>query len=94
MSVAMLATGGEFHEAEVRVIGGFGLTAGVALIVALWGLRTSRVEQRVAHALVVVSALVLAIGYWWFVFVPPIIAAAVLYAGVLKQGLARELQPS
>ena len=92
--IAMIATGGEFDETGVRVLGVVASIAGLALVGGLWGIRTGQPGRRVAHALIVVGLIVLGAGFWWFVFIPPIIALAVLYAGVIKGGLQRELRPS
>jgi hypothetical protein len=91
--VAMMATGGEFDETEVRVFGVVGSIAGLALVGGLWGLRAGALNRSIAHGLIVAGLVVLGAGFWWFVFVPPVIAAAVLYAGVIKGGLERELRP-
>lgn len=92
--IAMMVTGGEFDETEVRIFGVVGFIAGVALATGLWSLRAAQLNRSVAHALIVAGLVVLGAGFWWFVFVPPIIALAVLYAGVIKGGLERELRPS
>jgi hypothetical protein len=70
------------------------LTGTLAILGGLWGLRTGGLGLGVANALVVVGLLVLSVGYWWFVFVPPIVALIVLYAGVIRHGLERELRPA
>lgn len=91
---AMIITGGEFNETGVRVFGVFAGLGGLSLLGGLWGLRTGRLKPWVTYALITVGVLVLGAGFWWFVFIPPIIALIVLYAGVIRQGLARELQLS
>lgn len=91
---AMLITGGEFDEAEVRTIGAFAVVGGLLTLAGLGGLRTGRASARLSHAMIVAAMLILAIGYWWFVFVPPLVALAVIWAGVFRQGLSRELHPA
>ena len=92
--IAMIATGGEFDETGVRVFGVVGSLAGLALVGGLWALRTRALNRKVAYGLIVVGLVVLGAGFWWFVLVPPVIALAVLYAGVFKGGLERELHRS
>lgn len=89
--IGMLVSGGEFNDDGIRVFGGFATLAGLAILAGLWGLRSGKVQRIVAHGVIVVGMLVLGVGYWWFVFVPPVLALAVLWAGVVKQGLVREL---
>ncbi len=91
--IAMTVTGGEFDETGVRVVGVVASIAGLALAGGLWGLRAGR-RRWVAHALIVVGLVVLGAGFWWFVLIPPVLALAVLYAGIVKGGLERELRPS
>jgi hypothetical protein len=92
--IGMIVSGGEFAETGVRVFGVVAVTAGLSVAVGLWGLRNGGVEPRVANGLIVLGMIVLGAGYWWFVFVPPIVALAVLWAGVVKKGLVRELRPT
>jgi hypothetical protein len=92
--IAMIVSGGEFGETEVRIFGVVGSIAGLALITGLWGLRGGQLTRWVAHALIVAGLVVLGAGFWWFVFVPPVVALAVLYAGVIRGGLERELRPA
>jgi hypothetical protein len=47
-----------------------------------------------AFALIVVGMLVLGVGFFWFVLLPSILALVVLYAGVFRRGLERELTPT
>jgi len=92
--IGMMVSGGEFDETEIRIYGVVGSLGGMALIGGLWGLRGGQLRRWVAHALIVVGFVVLGAGFWWFVFLPPVVALAVLYAGVIRGGLERELRPS
>jgi hypothetical protein len=90
---AMAVSGGEFDETGVRLFGGAAIVGGVSVLGGLWGLRQSSVQPRFAYGLVVAGMVVLGGVYWWFVFVPPLLALAVVWAGVVKKGLVRELSP-
>lgn len=91
---AMTITGGEFSETEVRVYGVAAVSGGLVALVGLWGLRYDYLGSGLAQAMIAAGMVVLAVGYWWFVFVPPVVAAAVLWAGVVRNGLTRELHPA
>ncbi len=92
--IAMMATGGEFNDDGVRVYGVFASSGGLVILAGLWGLWSGRVDRVLAQGLIVVGMLALGVLYWWFVLVPPLVALAVLWAGVVKQGLVRELRTS
>ena len=92
--IAMSVTGGEFNDAGVRIIGVVVGLGGLMIVSGLWGLRTGRLGMRSAHILIVVGFVIFGGAMWWFVLVPPAIALAVVWAGVVKQGLARELRLS
>jgi hypothetical protein len=70
----------------------FGLV-GVGLLAGLWGLHTGRLPLWVAHTLIVVGAIAVGAFFWLFL-VPLAIALPVLYFGVIRIGLERELRPS
>lgn len=92
--IAMMATGGEFDEAGVRVYGALAISGGLVILVGLWGLWSGRVDLVLAQGLVAVGMFALGLLYWWFVLVPPVVALGVLWVGVIKKGLVRELSPS
>ena len=48
----------------------------------------------ISYALIVVGMIVLGVFFFWVVFVPLIVALVVLYAGVFRRGLERELEAS
>ena len=62
-----------------------------AIVAGVRGLRTGGLGVGPAQALVVVGVVLLAVGYWWLMFVSPVIALVVVYAGVIRHGLEREL---
>ncbi len=70
------------------------LLGAAAILGGLWRMRAGAASGWVANALVVLGSAVLAVGYWWFVLVPPVVAAVVVYAGVIRHGLERELRPA
>lgn len=89
----MVVSGGEFDETGVRIYGAAAITGGLLVLGGLWGLRQSSVQPRRAQGLIVAGMVVLAGVYWWFVFVPPVFALVVVWVGVVKKGLVRELSP-
>ena len=89
LGVAFLAGAGEGDRAE-SVASGIGCVVGaVALVVGMWGLWSGRFGRRVANVLVVVG--LVGVGLWWWMFVPAVVALVLLYAGVIRGGLGREL---
>ena len=52
-----------------------------------------RLKLWVAHTLIIVGAVVTA-SFFWLLLIPTIIGLTVVYAGVIKRGLERELRPS
>jgi len=91
--VGMIASGGEFDETEVRIYGVVSLLGGLALTAGLWLLRSGAAASWISHSLLVVGIIVLGAGFWWLL-IPPVIALVLLYAGVFRHGLERELRPS
>ncbi len=90
----MIISGGSESEAGVRVYGAVMLLGGLVLLSGLWGLRSGRLNLVLAHVLVVAGAIVFGVGLWWLVLVPPVIALVVVYSGVVRRGLERELRPA
>jgi drug/metabolite transporter (DMT)-like permease len=76
---------------EFVLAGSMSLLGAAAMAAGLWGLRSARIGRLGAHALVVVGVLVLAM-FWWMMF-PVVVAAVLLYAGIVRGGLERELRP-
>jgi hypothetical protein len=91
--VGMIASGGEFNEAEVRIYGVVSLLGGLALIAGLWLLRSDTAASSISYSLLVVGIIVLGAAFWWLL-IPPVIALVLLYAGIFRHGLERELRPS
>lgn len=93
IGISFITSPDDGRETADRLIGViFGLI-GLGLLAALWGLRTERFPLRVAHGLIIIGAITVGMFFWLFL-VPLIVALAILYAGVYKGGLRRELQPS
>lgn len=94
VSIGVVAgSDGTFEAWRVGYLVG-GILAGSAILIGLWGIRSGRLRLWVANTLIVAGLVVFTAGYWWFVFIPPIIALVVLYAGVIRRGLDRELSPA
>lgn len=75
-----------------RTTGGvvFGLCA-VAILVGLWLLREGRATP-VANTLIVIGSLFPGVSFFWMLLLPTALAVVVIYSGVIKGGLARELR--
>ncbi len=71
----------------------FGLVSmgvpGLALFSGLWGLRSGRYSRAVSYGAIVIG--VGATLVWFWMVIPPIAALLVLWFGVIRGGLAREL---
>jgi len=93
LSIAGFLASDPEYQTEDRVTGVLAALAAAAVIGGLWGLRTGRLRLWVAHTLIVLGSVFTAMFFWLF-FVPTIIAATVIYTGVIKRGLERELLPS
>jgi hypothetical protein len=91
--VGMIVSGGEFDETEVRIYGVVSLLGGLALIAGLWLLRSEMAPSSISYSLLVVGLIVLGAAFWWLL-IPPVIAVVLLYVGVFRHGLERELRPS
>lgn len=89
VGVAFLAGAGEGDRLEFVVLGITNLAGASALAVGMWGLWSGRVGRRVSNVLVVVG--LVAVGLYWWMFVPAAVALVLLYAGVIRGGLGREL---
>jgi len=89
IGVAFLAGAGEGDRGEFVALGVGNLVGAAALAGGMWGLRSERFGQRVSHVLIVVG--LIAVGLYWWMFVPAAVALVLLYAGVIRGGLGREL---
>lgn len=87
VGIALIITGTDDNTVEGRIYGSVGLVGGLALFAGVYGLRTGRLAPTLARSLVVGGALVLGVGFWWFMFLPAVIAVVVLYFGVIRRGL-------
>jgi hypothetical protein len=90
VSVAGLRASDPEYVTNDRVVGVVAGLGALALLGGLWGLRSKRLELWAANALIVPALIVVAMFFWLFL-VPLIVAAVLLYAGVIKRGLPREL---
>ena len=82
-----VASRGSHHRRVVAALGALALVGG------LLGLRTERLKLWMAHTLIIVGAVVTA-SFFWLLWIPTIIGLTVVYAGVIKRGLERELRPA
>ena len=89
VGVAFLAGAGEGDRGEFVALGIGNLVGAAALAAGMWGLRSGRVGHRVSDVLVVVG--LIGVGLYWWMFVPAVVALVLLYAGVIRGGLGREL---
>jgi hypothetical protein len=89
VGVAFLAGAGEGDRGEFVALGIVNLIGAAALATGVWGLRSGRIASRVSNVLVVVG--LIGVGLYWWMFVPAAVALVLLYAGVVRGGLGREL---
>lgn len=92
VGVALLVNPGDGDYAEFVVWGIGSLVGAAALAIGMWGLRSGRIGRRVTSGLVVVGLAV--VGMFWWMVIPAVLALVVLYAGVIRGGLRRELASS
>lgn len=64
---------------------------GLALLGGLWNLRSGRYSRAVSYGGIVIG--LIAAMMWFWLLLPPIVALVVLWFGVIRRGLARELMP-
>jgi hypothetical protein len=50
--------------------------------------------MKLAYTLIVVVALFVGVGFFWLFFIPTILAVVIIFFGVVRGGLVRELRPS
>jgi len=62
---------------------------GLALLGGLWNLRSARYSRTVSYVGIVIG--LVATALWFWMLLPPIAALVVLWFGVIRGGLAREL---
>jgi hypothetical protein len=84
---ALIITGTDDGTTGGRIYGAVAAAGGLALLAGVHGFQTRNLGLPLSRALVVVGALVLGVGFWWFLFVPAVIAALVTYFGVVRGGL-------
>jgi hypothetical protein len=81
-------------SAAERTFGGVVLgICGLALLAGMWLLREGR-AMPVAYTLIVVVTLFVGVGFFWLLPIPTILAFVVIFFGVVRGGLVRELRPS
>lgn len=91
VGAGMIVSGGDDDSTGVRIYGAIGLLGGLALFGGLHLLRSGTGRDTPSTALIIVGMLILGLGFWWFIFIPAIIASVVLVFGVYRRGLHREL---
>jgi hypothetical protein len=92
IGIASFLTSDPEYQDEDRMAGVIAALGAAALLGGLWGLRTGHLKLWIAHTLIVAGALATALFFWLF-FIPTIVGLVVIYAGVIKGGLKRELHP-
>lgn len=92
VGVALFVDPGEGEHSEFVFWGTMSFLGAAALATGLWGLRSGQIGRLGAHGLVVVGLLVA--GMYWWMLVPAAVAIVLLYAGVVRGGLERELRPA
>jgi membrane protease YdiL (CAAX protease family) len=92
VGVALLVNPGDGDYAGFVVWGVGSLLGAVALVTGTWGLWSGRIGRRVTSGLLVVGLAV--VGLFWWMIVPAVLALVLLYVGVIRGGLRRELASS
>lgn len=90
LGVAWLSGAGEGDRSEFVAYGIGCLVGAAALAVGVWGLWAGRLGRRGAQSLVVAGLVGAGALLWWMMF-PAVVALMLLYAGVIRGGLGREL---
>ena len=93
LSVAGFTASDPDYTTEDRVTGTIAAVGALALAAGLWSLHRGRLRPWLAHILIVPGLIFVGMFFWLFL-IPTIVSLIVLYAGVLKRGLQRELAPS
>lgn len=89
VGVALISGPDSGQGVSDRAFGAGFFMAGVLLIVGLARLRAHPDPIWIANTLIVVGAL--AVGMFWWLLVPAIVAVVLIYSGVVRKGLQREL---
>lgn len=89
LSVSDPDPGDDFRVLGVVVLG----TCGLVLLGGMWLLREGR-STPVAYTLIVGVTLFVGVGFFWMFFVPTVLAVVIIFFGVVRGGLVRELRPS
>ncbi len=92
LSVAGFTASDPEYTTEDRVAGAVAAVGAVALTAGLWTLRSGRRPRWMGYVLII-PAVAFAGMFFWLYLVPTIVALVLLYAGVLRRGLERELTP-
>ena len=91
LAVAIALDAGD--TAAGRTTGGVVLgICGLALLAGVWLLREGRATP-VAYALIIVVTLFVGVGFFWMLLIPTILAFVILFFGLFRGGLVRELRP-
>ncbi|NIR39588.1 MAG: hypothetical protein GWN79_19350 [Actinobacteria bacterium] len=92
LAVAIALDTGETRED--RTAGGvvFGVCT-AALLVGLWLIREGR-STLIAYPLIIIAAGFPGVGLFWMFLLPTALAFVIVYFGVVRGGLVRELRPS
>lgn len=75
----------------------FAIVVGVSGLALVGGLslhRARKVDPAVCNGFVVVGIAMAIATYWWLFLVPVLVGAAIVWFGVVKNGLEAELRPS
>jgi hypothetical protein len=92
LGMALIIGPDQGDEAPDRLVGAAYLLAGFGMLAGLWGLRNGRVKLWVANTLFVIGLIATGLLFW--LIIPLIVALIVLFAGVVRGGLERELSPA
>ena len=67
---------------------------GALLLAGLWWLRSGRFSDTVCLSLIAVGLVLFGVFFFWLLLIPTLLALIVLWFGIVKRGLVRELRPT
>jgi hypothetical protein len=91
ISIAAFGASDPEYRTEDRIAGVMAGVAALSLVAGLWSLRGGRLGLWISHTMIVLGGVVTAM-FFWMLLIPTVIGLTVIYAGVIRRGLQRELR--
>lgn len=70
------------------------IVVGVLMLAGLWWLREGRFTETVCLSLIGVGLVGFGLFFFWLLLIPTALALVVLWFGIVKRGLVKELRPA